>query len=265
MSQALYKREMKGSVKLLVIFGAVITLYVPIIITMYDPKLMAMLDSFVAFMPGLMSAVGMTAGATTLLGFMISYLYGFILLVFPMVYSILRANGLVSRYVDRGSMVPLLAAPVKRRTVAVTQGLVLVSGIVILLIFSTALEIVCAAVAFPGELSVADVIRLNGGLLCLHLCLGGICFLSSCAFSDARYSTGVGAGVPVLMYVLQMLANMGGAGEKAKYITLFSLYDPTGLAAGDTAAVLGSAVLLALAAGLYVLAVVIFSKKDLHI
>ena len=52
----------------------------------------------------------MTAGAADLLGFMISYLYGFILLVFPMVFCILRANGLVAKYVDRGSMACLLAA-----------------------------------------------------------------------------------------------------------------------------------------------------------
>ena len=39
-SMTLYKREMKGSVKLLVIFGAVITLYVSIIISMYAPEMM---------------------------------------------------------------------------------------------------------------------------------------------------------------------------------------------------------------------------------
>ncbi|MBM6901081.1 ABC transporter permease, partial [Gemmiger formicilis] len=41
MNWTLYKREMKGSVKLLLIFGAVITLYVTIIITMYEPEMMA--------------------------------------------------------------------------------------------------------------------------------------------------------------------------------------------------------------------------------
>ena len=42
----LYKREVKNSVKMLVIFGAVITMYVAIIISMYDPKMMASLDQF---------------------------------------------------------------------------------------------------------------------------------------------------------------------------------------------------------------------------
>ena len=47
LNMALYKREMKGSIKLLVIFGAVITMYVSIIIGMYDPELMKTLDGFV--------------------------------------------------------------------------------------------------------------------------------------------------------------------------------------------------------------------------
>ena len=56
---ALYKREMKGSIKLLVIFGAVITMYVAIIISLYDPEVMKSLDSFAKMMPELMAAVGM--------------------------------------------------------------------------------------------------------------------------------------------------------------------------------------------------------------
>lgn len=80
----LYCRGMKNSIKLLLIFGAIMTMYISIIISMYNPALMATLDSFVEVMPELMAAAGMSAGATTLVGFMVSYLYGFILIVFPM-------------------------------------------------------------------------------------------------------------------------------------------------------------------------------------
>ena len=43
-SLPLYKREMKGSIKVLLIFAAVITLYVTVIIRMYDPEMMKTLD-----------------------------------------------------------------------------------------------------------------------------------------------------------------------------------------------------------------------------
>ena len=68
MELTLYKREMKGSWKLLVIFGAVLTMYVAIIISMYEPDMLKLLDSYAQAMPELMAAVGMTAGAADLLG-----------------------------------------------------------------------------------------------------------------------------------------------------------------------------------------------------
>ena len=261
----LYKREIKGSIKLLVIFAAVITMYVSIIIGMYDPEQMALLDGIVETMPEIMAAVGMKAGAASLSGFMISYLYGFILLIFPMIFCILRGNGLIAKYIDRGSMVSLVAAPVKRRTVAFTQMTVLVSGILLLVIYNTVLQIVCSEINVPGELDISELLVLNIGLLCLHLFIGGICFLASCFFSDTRYSIGFGAGIPALMYVLQMLSNVGAGSEKAKYFTFFTLYNPDSMIAGDSGAIIGIAVLSAGAFVLYALGIVAFCKKDLHI
>ena len=149
MNLTLYRREMRGSIRLLLIFGAVMTLYISIIISMYDPEMMKTLDNFAEVMPDLMVSVGMKAHASNLLGFMVSYLYGFILLIFPMVFSILRGNALIARYVDKGSMLSLVAAPVKRRTIAFTQMSVLISGIVLLIFYSTILELTCAAEGFP--------------------------------------------------------------------------------------------------------------------
>ena len=100
-NMALYKREMKGSIKLLIIFGAIMTMYVSIIINMYDPQMMKTLDNFAEVMPELMASVGMKAIAANLLGFMVSYLYGFILVIFPMIFCILRGNALIAKYVDK--------------------------------------------------------------------------------------------------------------------------------------------------------------------
>ena len=261
----LYQREMKGSVKLLLILAAVITLYVSVIIGMYDPEMMATLDSFYAVMPELMASVGMRAGATSLIGFMISYLYGFILLIFPMLFCILRGNGLIAKYVDNGSMAALVAAPVRRSTIAFTQMSVLLSGIVLLVAYSTALELALAMTGFPGELAAGELLTLNAGLLCLHLFIGGICFLSSCLFSETRTSLAFGAGIPALMYVLQMLANAAEDAKAARYFSLFTLFDANGLVAGESRALLGMFALLLGAVALYAAAIAIFSKKDLHL
>lgn len=261
----LYTREMKVSLKLLLIFAALITLYVTIIVGMYDPQMMETLDSFYDMMPELMRSVGMTAGETTLMGFMISYLYGFILLIFPMVFCILRANGLIAQYVDQGSMVTLVASPVKRSTIALTQMGVLLTGILLLVGLATGLEYGVAALQFPGALQLSQLLALNGGLLCLHLFIGSICFLASCLFSDTKFSLAFGAGIPAVMYILTMLANAGEQARAARYFSLFTLFDPKGIVAGDTGAVWGVLVLLLGALVLYSLSVIIFSRKDLHI
>ncbi len=259
----LYLREMKKSVKILIVFAAIITMYVSIIIGMYDPQMMATLDSFYDIMPEIMAAVGMNAGASSLLGFMVSYLYGFILLIFPMVFSILCGNGLISKYTDSGAMAVLVAAPVKRRTIVFTQLSVLLSGVIILLFYVTGLEILVANSKFPGELVTAELLKLNLALLFLQLFICGICFFASCLFSDTKYSIAFGAGIPALMYVLQMLANVGEKAENAKYFTFFTLFNANGIAAGESNAFLCSIFLLIGAIILFISGIEVFCKKDL--
>lgn len=261
----LYKREMKGSIKTLLIFAAILTLYIPIIVSMYNPDTASTLEQFAQAMPELMAAVGMSGSAANLTGFLSSYLYGMLLLVLPMVFTILRANGLIARYVDRGSIVTLVASPVKRSTVAFTQMKVLGTGIFVLILYCTILEIACSAVYFPGQLDISAVLTLNMGLLCLHLFIGGVCFLASCIFNDVKYSIGVGAGIPTLMYILQMLANTGGNAENAKYATFFTLFSPDRILAGETSAMVGIIILLIGAIVLFTTSIVVFCKKDLHI
>ena len=262
-NSTLYLREMKKSVKILLIFAVIITMYVCIIIGMYDPEMMATLDSFYEIMPELMASVGMSAGAANLLGFMVSYLYGFILLIFPMVFSILCSNGLIAKYTDSGAMAVLVAAPVKRRKIVFTQLSVLLSGVALLLFYVTGLELAVANSKFPGELVAAELFKLNTALLFLHLFIAGICFLTSCLFSDTKYSIAFGAGIPALMYVLQMLANVGEKAETAKYFTFFTLFDANGIVAGDQSAFLYSVVLLIGAILMFISGIEIFCRKDL--
>jgi ABC-2 type transport system permease protein len=261
----LYKHELKSSWKMLLIFAGVFTLYISMIISMYDPEMAGILQQLATSMPEIMAAVGMTGNASTLTGFLSSYLYGMLLLVFPMIFTILRAHGLVSKYVDRGSMVSLLAAPIKRSAVAFTQMKVLATGILALIAYITVLELSVAGATFPNELEVGKILALNGGLLCLHLFIGGICFWASCMFSDAKYSIGIGAGVPVFMYILQMLSNTGGSAESGKYFTFFSLFNPDGLIEGDGGAIAGVVVLFIGAVALFTSAIIVFTKRDLHI
>lgn len=176
MNGVLFRRSARSLWKTWVVFAAVLSLYVSMITAMFDPKLNATLDEIVTAMPQLMNMVGMQAGSSSLGGFLINYLYGFLLLLLPLVFSILAANRLVARWVDTGSMAYLLASPNTRARVARTQALVLIAGGTLLTAYCTALAVGCAAAMFPGELDVPAYLVVNAGLLCLHLALGGFCF-----------------------------------------------------------------------------------------
>lgn len=262
---ALYKRGMKGSWKTLLIFATVLAMYFTIIVTMFDPEIGSALNEFAEAMPELMAMVGMNPADTTLVGFMSAYLYGFIMLVFPMVFSILCANRLVAQQVDRGSMTYLLSAPVKRSSVAFTQMKVLGSSIFALVAFATILGIVACEAFFSGELEIGKFLVLNLGALCLQLFIGGICFLCSCIFSDTKYSIGFGAGIPALGFIIQMMSNTGAELENAKYATFFTLFNSNGLIAKEPIALWSMAILFAGALLLFGAGIAVFSKKDLHI
>ena len=264
-NRALYKREMKGSWKLLLIIAGILALYISVIIFLYDPERMSLLDEFGKSMPDLMNAFGMPPGATSLLGFMSSYLYGMLFLIVPMIFSIIRSNGLMAKYVDCGAMAALLAAPVRRPAVAFTQIKVIGTCQFALIAFITCFQILLSEIQFPKELDIGRLLLMNLGLLSLQLFIGGICFFSSCLFSDSKHSLALGAGLPSLMYLIQMMANIGGDLEKARYFTFFSLFNPGQLMLGDPAAVLGLVLLFIGAIILFASGITLFSKKDLHI
>lgn len=262
---ALLKRGFSSSWKMLLIFAAVLTMYFTIIISMFDPELGSALNEFAKVMPELMAIVGMNPSDATLAGFMSAYLYGFIMLVIPMLFSIMSANKLMARHIDRGSMTFLLSAPVERRTVAVTQMLTLIIGITSIILYAAAVGITAGELSFPGELDIGKFLLINCGALGLQLFIGGICFLASCIFNDAKYAVGVGAGIPALMLIIQMMANSGDKFAALKFATFFSLFNTEGLLALNTGAIACTAVLFIGAALLYLIAIRVFCQKDLHI
>ncbi len=71
------------------------------------------------------------------------------------------------------------------------------------------------------------------------------------------------AGVPTLMLVMQMLANLGGKLEKFQYVTLFSLFQPEKLMAGE--GLFAAGMLLLLAVLFSALALWGFCRRDLYI
>lgn len=265
MNRALFIKELKASRWLFIGICLILTMYVTIIISMYNPTMMKMMDQFFKTMPGLMAAVGFKAGNTSLLGFLVSYLYGFILMIFPMIFILNRAHGLVARYIDRGSMVVLLTGHNKRTKVIFTQIMVLVSSLFGLFLFVTLIQHLTILMIFPEEANLGALLNLNLGLYCLWLLIASISFLASTYFSDARFSLAVGMTIPIVMFVFKMIANTDEKVEFFKYFTVFSLFNGEGLLAGEPMAYSLSAIALVIAVLLFGIAVKIFKEKNLYI
>lgn len=259
----LFKQGYKSNYKMLLIFIMILSVYFALIISMFDPTLGSALEGFTKAMPGMMAMFGMISLNTTLIGFLSGYLYGFLMLVFPMIFEIILANKLIAKHVDRGSMSYLLASPNTRRKVTITQMLVLISNLIILIIFCTVLGIVCSQIMFPGELDIKKFIYLNIGIFILHFAISGLCFFASCISNETRLSLSIGAGVPTLFYLIKMLANMGGKLEDFKYATIFTLFDTEKIVNGSNEAVIMLLALALIGVAFYTASIIIFKKRDL--
>jgi ABC-2 type transport system permease protein len=212
-----------------------------------------------------MSAFGMSNIGNTLIEFLSTYLYGFLLLILPLVFIIMSANKLIMGYIDNGSMAYLISTPNTRFKIVFTQAFFLVASIFILLSITTLVAAIFSEILFPNELDLSSFLTLNIGLFFLHFAISGYCFFVSCSSKDLRTSYAYSTGIPILFYLIQALSNMGGSLEKLKYFTIYSLFAPEKLMTQDSSSLwmLGALFLIGLLC--YMLAIRVFVKRDLYL
>ena len=264
-SLPLLKKEMKSGWKMLVIFLAVVAMYTTIIVGMFDPNLGESLNMMAESMPQLFEAFGMSNPGTTMLEFVANYLYGFILIVFPLIYILLTCNRLIVRYVDRGSMVSLLATPNTRGRIIRTQLFGLVGGITILVAFATVLIVLTSYLFFDEGIDIPYLLLLNAGLWCLHIFFGGLAFLSACLFNETKLETGVAAGISILFILIDMLSQVGDKIDWLEYATPLTLFSTDLLITGDEEGIIRIGVLFVCGIVMMLAGGIIFKRKDLSI
>ncbi len=262
MVRPLFFRSLRSSAGLFGIILAVLALYGGTIIAMYDPDLGESLNMMANAMPELFAAFGMAGTPATLTDFLVNYLYGFLLIAFPMLLSILLAKRLVASYVDTGSVAYLLASPHARAALIATQAAVhLLACAASIAVFFAGCTVCCEAM-FPGELDPEALGRVTLGLWALHLFLGGVVFASACVFNDAKYSVGVGTALVVAFFLVRMACQVSDAFEWLQYLTPMTLFAQDELAAG-TGGVWQSCTLAGTGLALYLAGGAVFCRKDI--
>lgn len=265
MSIPLFKLTIKQNYKLLLIFLAIMSMYVSIIIGMYNPDDIESLVAMFEVVPAhFMSAFGFDGLITNLTTFLASWLYGFIVVIFPTIYCLILANKLVVKTVDNGSMVTLLTTPNSREKILVTKQVYAILSIILLQVYVMVLSIIICNIMFEGQLDISAFIKLNitAGLANVTTMSIAMFFSSICNLTS-RYMF-LGAGIPLMSLMFMMINGMSKDIEIFKYISYFSWYDSVNLVNG--ADVLGVNMLyLVIIIFLTALSVYIFKKKNLVI
>lgn len=260
----LYKKELRSNLFLAIIFVAIITLYGTMIVAMFDPALSDVFRQFADSMPGIMNLMGFGIIPDTMTNFIYALLYGFLFIVFPMIFTILVTQKLVYRYIDKGSMAYLLATPNSRFKIIFTEFLVLFTYIFILVIYSFTLITSTAVLLYPGTLDILNFLYGNLSLLLILLFISSITFFSSAVISG-KYTTGITVGLPVLFFVFKLIGNLGEDYHIVRYFTPFSLFNVDYISTYDPMSCLFNGILLIGSTVIFGLAFYLFERRDLSI
>lgn len=222
-SLPLFKRNMKTGIFPFLLILAVLSLYTTVIIYMYHPELAETLNTYQQTLPEMMAAVGMTGMASSLLEWIQIYLYGFIMLLFPLIFLLMMVQKLLMGMIDKGTLANFLATPNSRGKIIWTQLFSMILWLFLLMGMITVIGIVSCEVMFPGKLEIETYLALNLRTFLLQLAVLAFVFLTASFCSENKYYYLAGAGVPVLCFLMQMLSNMGEKLEKLKYVTIYTL------------------------------------------
>lgn len=258
----LFIRSLRSLAPMLIALASIAVMYAASIVYLYDPAVSESLTAMQEAMPELFAAFNMANVASTLLDFLINYLYGFLLAALLIVLAAYLAWRLVAGPAKDGSLAWLLAAPRSRGALALTLVVVEVVAVALVVALCWLGEAACAEMLFPGELDHAGLARANGGLFSLGLFAAAVCLASACAFRRPGSGVAVGTGLCVLCFLMGLA---GGAGESLAWLadlSPFALFDAYGLAADDGKAALGAVGLVVAALGLDGLAVAVFARRD---
>lgn len=129
----------------------------------------------------------------------------------------------------------------------------------------TIVGIVSCEIMFPGELAVGRYLMLNVSTWLLQTAVTGIVFFVACCVSDSKSYYLMGAGLPGVFFLIQMVSNMGEKLEKLKYVTIYSLLPVEEIIKENAVFPLQNGVLFLIATALFLLGAWQFQRRDLSL
>lgn len=189
------------------------------------------LKGFLSVIPGMTGNLGAPEDASpvTYLG---TCMYGAIFLMIPAVYLLLLAARMAAGQWEDGTMAALYAAIGNRVPVLLTEGYWTAVSLLAMLL-CTSLAGLLGAALLGESLEAAQFLLLNIGIFCFQLLMGGIFFLLAALLKNGRAVTAAGGAVLAAGYFLYALQDLGGGLSVLGRVSVFSVYRPDMLLAGN--------------------------------
>lgn len=184
------------------------------------------------------------------------------------VWGITRGSDAVSGQLERGTMEMVLAAPVRRTAVFLTQALAAIVGAALLC--GVLMVSVWTAVAFgpwAGRVDPARFLPAVANVFGLMVCLGGIAALVSAADSHRYRTIGIMCGFYVLSILAKLVGRLSSTFAWVGGLSVLEVYEPQRLVGGGPEAwwlvARYDGLLLGLGLASYLVGAVIFARRDL--
>lgn len=259
--------DIKQSYGIFSVILGVMVMYLSVIINMYDPN---GLDELIALAKFKMSSDLLTAFGfniaqnASLISLITSYFYGMLIYFILIIYVIIVGNRMIVEHVNKNTMGYLLSTPHTRMKIASFQGVFFISGIFLLLLTLMIAGILFSEMSFPGLLDIKAFVMLNLGMFLLFGMFSGISFLSSCLFNETKNALALGAGLPLLFIIINILSNVDPSLNFLQNFTIVSLLKTDAIISGGSY-LLSFLIMFASTFALYFAGIKIFAKRDLSL
>ncbi len=161
-------------------------------------------------------------------------------------------------------MAYLLATPTTRVQIAFTQATVLLGSLVLITGTATLFTFIGQAIFLTEPaIHTGSFLLMNATGLFLFFAISSYCFLFSAILNDDKKAIGLSTIVTVLMYAFDLIGKLAVDFEWLRNLSLFSAFNPSELARGETSAITSMVLYLSITIVLYSLAIVSFKERDL--
>ncbi|MCL6515304.1 ABC transporter permease subunit [Alicyclobacillus sp.] len=266
MSTALFRTSMKMHMKTLLSFALGTAAYLWLFIWAYPfVAQSSALNQLLQDLPqGLLQMIGYQAGVSQMNDYLAGEFYTLIYIVILSIYVVTTATRLIAHPVDRGWMSCLLSTPVSRVRVALTQAAVLVSGIFLIAALTTVAGILGVHWLAPdAPFHVWQFVEMNAVAALLFLAVGGYGFALSCLCPDERAAAGTSAALTVVFFATKTVSALNDHVSWLKYLSLFTAFNPQGIAHGEASLAMVCPVLAIISVLLFAFGVLAFQRRQM--